>query len=769
MKSKAPETKNTDKYFFHIFLLIFLPAASVIFFLMFNMISNNSKSLQYIKNNYDAKLESICSKNETTVSNIISTVEIFLVNEIFTTETAVSHTDVSPHILDTLSKIKQSDILIDSIILFDRGNNTVYSDSGSYNSIIYYNNIYSYSNYNKIFWEEYSDQTGEARILYPSFVTTYDTSKTVLPIVFANEKLGTDRIIVTNIDLTKIVCDANASKLTDNSVLAIINKSNKNIFLENYDSPFIPDKSFFYNIQGNSAASFFCNVNDRKSLIVSYPSDKILNGYSYFAVIPYRDITTYTPSAIITAVIYIIAAVAALMLLVYFSSKQIYKPIENIFDIFKNHNYTNVDKQNSIQSLQTNICNILDTIHALSTKNAKLNSIAQDAHLINMLNSNIHYNFPDNYLENIGVSFKQKYFCSIIIKFIPTEKFYSTYSIIEYDIIKTGIFDIIKNSFEEHYDVHLIPSETDTSYVLLNLPDASQEDNISYILAEIQNATSYDKDYLTLKTAMGGIYAGINGLRKSHMNAVNAISDLPEFNYVKTGSKNTVSKNYMLSISDENAIFNKLMLGDFKGTTNFINGILNKNIGDGASEASIIQVQIQILTIVFKVIRTKNIDENLSDAYDFSIMTKLMQQSIPENQELILHYIDTISNINSYSQKKYSKVDIQTITSYIDNNFRQDLCLETVSDVFGIKPKYLSKLFAENLGTNFTAYLATLRINFAKTLLIETDKNINDIYTAVGFNNRNTFLRTFKKITGYTPSEFRNQNMNIQQKTSNTV
>ena len=170
MKSNAPETKNTDKYFFHIFLLIFLPAASVIFFLMFNMISNNSISLQYIKNNYDAKLESICSKSETTVSNIISTVEIFLVNEIFTTETAVSHTDVSPHILDTLSKIKQSDILIDSIILFDRGNNTVYSDSGSYNSIIYYNNIYSYSNYNKIFWEEYSDQTGEARILFKGTV-----------------------------------------------------------------------------------------------------------------------------------------------------------------------------------------------------------------------------------------------------------------------------------------------------------------------------------------------------------------------------------------------------------------------------------------------------------------------------------------------------------------------------------------------------------------------------------------------------------------------
>lgn len=63
-------------------------------------------------------------------------------------------------------------------------------------------------------------------------------------------------------------------------------------------------------------------------------------------------------------------------------------------------------------------------------------------------------------------------------------------------------------------------------------------------------------------------------------------------------------------------------------------------------------------------------------------------------------------------------------------------------------------MFKEQFGVNFVDYLAQIRINKAKEYL-STTKTIGEIFTLTGFNNRNTFLRTFKKITGLSPSEYK--------------
>lgn len=101
---------------------------------------------------------------------------------------------------------------------------------------------------------------------------------------------------------------------------------------------------------------------------------------------------------------------------------------------------------------------------------------------------------------------------------------------------------------------------------------------------------------------------------------------------------------------------------------------------------------------------------------------------------------------------------INTIRTYIDENYKDpSMSLTKISDEFSISESYFSYLFKEEIGENFSSYLAKTRIEQAYKLIKETDINLSEIYNEVGYNNSHSFRRVFKKIYGYTPKEVRSQ------------
>jgi AraC-like DNA-binding protein len=81
---------------------------------------------------------------------------------------------------------------------------------------------------------------------------------------------------------------------------------------------------------------------------------------------------------------------------------------------------------------------------------------------------------------------------------------------------------------------------------------------------------------------------------------------------------------------------------------------------------------------------------------------------------------------------------------------RNKLALE-----FGMNKNYLSTLFSQQTKKHLNYYINELRIEKAKLLLNESKMNIAEIAFQTGFSSPQSFNRTFKKITGFTPSEYR--------------
>ncbi|MBB6734743.1 helix-turn-helix domain-containing protein [Cohnella zeiphila] len=101
---------------------------------------------------------------------------------------------------------------------------------------------------------------------------------------------------------------------------------------------------------------------------------------------------------------------------------------------------------------------------------------------------------------------------------------------------------------------------------------------------------------------------------------------------------------------------------------------------------------------------------------------------------------------------------IHEIREYIEAHFTDsNLSLELFNDKFGIGVKNLSKLFKEEFGVNFIDYLTHLRIERAKSLLLETDRPVQEIAEEVAYSGAIAFGRVFKRIVGVTPSVYREQ------------
>lgn len=105
--------------------------------------------------------------------------------------------------------------------------------------------------------------------------------------------------------------------------------------------------------------------------------------------------------------------------------------------------------------------------------------------------------------------------------------------------------------------------------------------------------------------------------------------------------------------------------------------------------------------------------------------------------------------------EKQDKV-IKTIFSYLDSHFNSKITVNYLSNVVNLSPNYLSYLFKKITGIRLKEYLLQKRIAEAKIILEkEPQKKIIEISGDVGFDDLSSFNRAFKRINGFSPSQYR--------------
>ncbi|MCL6605215.1 MAG: helix-turn-helix transcriptional regulator [Paenibacillus sp.] len=98
--------------------------------------------------------------------------------------------------------------------------------------------------------------------------------------------------------------------------------------------------------------------------------------------------------------------------------------------------------------------------------------------------------------------------------------------------------------------------------------------------------------------------------------------------------------------------------------------------------------------------------------------------------------------------------------NYIFNHLYEELSLDKMAEVAGLNGSYLSQLFKKETGIAISDYIQRERIEEAKRLMEVHGIPLSDIATRLHFNDQSYFTKVFKKYTGTTPKEFRNNRGN---------
>lgn len=101
---------------------------------------------------------------------------------------------------------------------------------------------------------------------------------------------------------------------------------------------------------------------------------------------------------------------------------------------------------------------------------------------------------------------------------------------------------------------------------------------------------------------------------------------------------------------------------------------------------------------------------------------------------------------------------IERVKHFALRNYHKKVCLHDAAQAVALSPKYLSRIFKQNTGLGFNEFNLQIKIGKAKELLKETDSNIDQISDKLGYQNSESFIRIFKKLTKNTPTEYRKRN-----------
>ena len=120
------------------------------------------------------------------------------------------------------------------------------------------------------------------------------------------------------------------------------------------------------------------------------------------------------------------------------------------------------------------------------------------------------------------------------------------------------------------------------------------------------------------------------------------------------------------------------------------------------------------------------------------------------------NFSEIIGEMNIDSTKSSSGI-IYKAKKYIEQNCCDNISLNDVADHVFLSPVYLSKIFKEQTGLNFSDFLIECRISKACDLLLNSKMKVYEICVEVGYTNLKYFYNLFRRKMGCTPSEYRHQ------------
>ena len=206
------------------------------------------------------------------------------------------------------------------------------------------------------------------------------------------------------------------------------------------------------------------------------------------------------------------------------------------------------------------------------------------------------------------------------------------------------------------------------------------------------------------------------------------------------------NKKFTIEVNKINSIINMISSGRIDD--------IFKNIDELFSEKHVDELNVDYFIELSKILKTKLIEIDDTFKINNIYWYSNIHEYIIHLKECIFIVDERLVSMDDNSTNSAVKKGVE----YINKNYNKDINLTIIANEVSLNYTYFCELFKIYTGETFVNYLKKLRVEKAIELLLNNPNHkIYEIANMVGYKDAKQFTKTFRKITGISPVEYKNK------------
>lgn len=494
-------------------------------------------------------------------------------------------------------------------------------------------------------------------------------------------------------------------------------------------------------------------IENEKYLINIAPSD--ICDWSYVLFTPVNQVNE---SADEMRNVYLITLLVILVITYYLTKKAMkinYGPLENMLSILKKDEMDNLDEYEYLNSKVS---------FMMEKSNKDRKDIRKKEIAIR--------NFTLEHLLTVSKinADNPRYSKKILEKFSNGKNMVLSYSI-SYTAEKAEVknqekekalnYFVVSNVLEECYE-GIFSQETlvwdNRLITIIHLLDETvQYSEILQDLAEKIDQFVKDKFQIELFVLESGVHEGLSGIRQCYLEICQSEEFSAQFHekYLRYEDiKDQGMRKYQYSFEMEQVLVNAIRSGNKELAISLIDNIVDCSFTEDSGQPT--EMKKCLIYDIFGTLlkASEDIGVSINETMNIGILSSGIS---PERiREYFVNLVQSICQESKESKANSQKqMFCQEVKTYVKEHFTDpDLNISQIALKFSMSPAYLSSLYKEHTGESILDMLREYRLEYAKKLLLEGN-TVAEAAINSGFRESSTFVRAFKKYTGFTPGQLR--------------
>lgn len=452
-------------------------------------------------------------------------------------------------------------------------------------------------------------------------------------------------------------------------------------------------------------------------------------------------------------------------------SKRSYKPIKEISDLIQSQNKTDMTGKNEYENIKNTIISQFQSGREMNEIIDIQMPIVQRDYLVQLVKGlETSYESVPGQLNALGIHFDTSHFLVCMLEFDLDSPFFMDYE--EFPEKSLSIARVMANNvgcelFGEAFNTYFLNVGRDQSIYLLNLKkDTPAEEALSAAKKQSDVLIGFSaKDFdLTISIGISELHTGFKNIQSCFDEARKA---LDRSNLTAAGdavcfsSLENLDFDYYYPTETEFQLVNYLKNGHYEQAKDLLNSIFeintaSKNISAGAAKSLLYEIASTLL----RVLNSSLVAHGKQPcSYEKEMDNLVENPSFDLSKRRFLEWMDQISVLSENKAAGKTKKLVEHIAAFVAANAGENwLDLNYLSQKFEVTPQYISNVFKKYQNQNIKDYIAKLKLQKAKEMLLTTDLSVREISLTLGYANEVGIIRLFKKYEGTTPGEYRLNN-----------